>query len=150
MAARQAPPSLGFSRQEHWTGLPFPSPPVFLGKSFTRNGIVEEIDNQGHRIKQKRKLGRSVVSGEVCVHARVLRRFSRIRLRATLWTVALQAPLSMGFPRQEYWSGLPCPTPVGSSGPRDRTHASCVSCIGRRVFTTSATWEALRRSLAST
>ena len=97
MAARQAPPSLGFSRQEHWTGLPFPSPPVFLGKSFTRNGIVEEIDNQGHRIKQKRKLGRSVVSGEVCVHARVLRRFSRIRLRATLWTVALQAPLSMGF-----------------------------------------------------
>ena len=30
---------------------------------------------------------------------------------ATLWTVARQAPLSMGFPRQEYWSGLPCPPP---------------------------------------
>ena len=30
---------------------------------------------------------------------------------ATLWTVALQAPLSMGFPRQEYWSGLPLPSP---------------------------------------
>ena len=30
---------------------------------------------------------------------------------ATLWTVALQAPLSMGFPRQEYWSGLPFPLP---------------------------------------
>ena len=29
----------------------------------------------------------------------------------TLWTVALQAPLSMGFPRQEYWSGLPIPSP---------------------------------------
>ena len=29
----------------------------------------------------------------------------------TLWTVAHQAPLSMGFPRQEYWSGLPYPTP---------------------------------------
>ena len=29
----------------------------------------------------------------------------------TLWTVALQAPLSMGFSRQEYWSGLPCPPP---------------------------------------
>ena len=29
----------------------------------------------------------------------------------TLWTVACQAPLSMGFPRQEYWSGLPCPSP---------------------------------------
>ena len=30
---------------------------------------------------------------------------------ATLWTVARQAPLSMGFSRQEYWSGLPCPPP---------------------------------------
>ena len=29
----------------------------------------------------------------------------------TLWTIAHQAPLSMGFPRQEYWSGLPCPPP---------------------------------------
>ena len=29
----------------------------------------------------------------------------------TPWTIALQAPLSMGFPRQEYWSGLPCPPP---------------------------------------
>ena len=30
---------------------------------------------------------------------------------ATLWTVAHQTPLSMGFSRQEYWSGLPCPPP---------------------------------------
>ena len=29
-----------------------------------------------------------------------------------LWTVACQVPLSMGFPRQEYWSGLPFPSPV--------------------------------------
>ena len=34
---------------------------------------------------------------------------SHVRLFATLWTVACQAPLSMGFSRQEYWSGLPCP-----------------------------------------
>ena len=34
---------------------------------------------------------------------------------ATPWTVALQAPLSMGFSRQEYWSGLPFPSPGGSS-----------------------------------
>ena len=32
-------------------------------------------------------------------------------LFATLWTVALEAPLSIGFPRQEYWSGLPVPPP---------------------------------------
>ena len=30
----------------------------------------------------------------------------------TLWTIACQAPVSMGFPRQEYWSGLPFPSPV--------------------------------------
>ena len=34
---------------------------------------------------------------------------SRVRLSATPWTVALQSPLSMGFSRQEYWSGFPCP-----------------------------------------
>ena len=36
---------------------------------------------------------------------------SHVRLFATPWTVANQAPLSMGFSRQEYWSGLPFPSP---------------------------------------
>ena len=36
---------------------------------------------------------------------------SRLRLFATLWTVAYQAPLSMEFSRQEYWSALPFPSP---------------------------------------
>ena len=36
---------------------------------------------------------------------------SRVRLFATPWTVAYQGPLSMGFSRQEYWSGLPFPSP---------------------------------------
>ena len=36
---------------------------------------------------------------------------SRVRLFATSWTVACQAPPSMGFSRQEYWSGLPFPSP---------------------------------------
>ena len=35
----------------------------------------------------------------------------RVRLSTTLWTIAHQAPLSMGFSRQEYWSGLSCPPP---------------------------------------
>ena len=42
------------------------------------------------------------------MHAQLL---SRVRLFATPWTVARQPPLSMGFPRQEYWSGLPRPSP---------------------------------------
>ena len=37
--------------------------------------------------------------------------FGRVRLFLTLWTVACQAPQSMGFSRQEYQSGLPCPPP---------------------------------------
>ena len=45
----------------------------------------------------------------ITVHARVLSRLSHVWLFATLWTVARQAPLSIGFSRQEYWSGLPCP-----------------------------------------
>ena len=39
--------------------------------------------------------------------------FSHVRLFVTLWTIAHQAPLSMGFSRQEYYSGLPCP-PAGN------------------------------------
>ena len=38
--------------------------------------------------------------------------FSRVRLFSTLWTAAYQAPLSMGFSRQEYWSGVPSPSPA--------------------------------------
>ena len=41
----------------------------------------------------------------------VLSRFSCVRLFVTSWTVSHQTPLSMGFSRQEYWSGLPCPLP---------------------------------------
>ena len=40
-----------------------------------------------------------------------MKQLSRVRLFATLWTVAYQAPSSMGFSRQEYWSGLPFPPP---------------------------------------
>ena len=53
---------------------------------------------------------------------------------ATPWTVARQAPLSMGFSRQEYWSGLPCPPPGESSQPHDRTRISCVSCTAGGFF----------------
>ena len=41
-----------------------------------------------------------------------LSRFSRVRLLANPWTAAHQAPLPMGFSRQEYWSGLPLPSPI--------------------------------------
>ena len=40
---------------------------------------------------------------------------SRVQLLATPWTAAHQAPLSMGFSRQEYWSGLPLPSPAAAA-----------------------------------
>ena len=45
------------------------------------------------------------------IYGCTLSHFSHVRLCSTLWTVACQAPLSMGFSRQAYWSGLPCPPP---------------------------------------
>ena len=42
----------------------------------------------------------------------LLSHFSRVRLLATPWTAAYQAPPSMGFSRQEYWSGVPLPSPM--------------------------------------
>ena len=61
---------------------------------------------------------------------------------ATLWTVACQTPVSMGFSRQEYWSGLPCPPP-GDLPDLEIEPASLMSpALAGRFFTTSATWEA--------
>ena len=57
-------------------------------------------------------------------------------------TAALQAPLSMGFSRQDNCSGLPCSPSRGSSWPRDRTHSSYFPALAGGFFTTSATWEA--------
>ena len=48
---------------------------------------------------------------------RVRSPFSHVQLFVTLCTVASQAPLSMGFSRQEYWSGLPFPSPEDLSDP---------------------------------
>ena len=53
---------------------------------------------------------RACVHACVCVCAR-MHTLSRVLLFVTAWTVARQAPLSMGFSRQEYWSGLPFPPP---------------------------------------
>ena len=51
----------------------------------------------------------STTSSRCALH--VLGRFSHVRLFATPWVIAHQTPLSMGFTRPEYWSGLPCPPP---------------------------------------
>ena len=56
----------------------------------------------------------------------LLSRFSCVRLCATLWTIAHQFPLSMGYSRQEYWSGLPFPSLGDLSNPGIKPVSLCV------------------------
>ena len=64
----------------------------------------------------------------------LLSHFSRVQLYATLWTVACQAPLCMGFSRQEYLSGLPCPSPRESSQPRMEPMSLTTPVLAGRFF----------------
>ena len=69
----------------------------------------------------------------VCVCAQSL---SRVQLFATPWTVAHQAPLSMEFSRQDYWSGLPLPTPGDPPGSGIRPASLAVAALAGGFFTT--------------
>ena len=62
---------------------------------------------------------------------------------ATLWTVACEAPLSMGFSRQEYWSGLPFPPPEDLLNPGIEPVSLISSALAGGFLTPRATWEAL-------
>ena len=77
----------------------------------------------------------------------MLSRFSRVQLCETPWTVAHQAPLSMGFSRQEHWSGLPCPAPGDLLDPEIEPMTLMPPALSGRFFTTRATWEALHVAL---
>ena len=64
-------------------------------------------------------------------------------LFVTLWTIAHQASLSMGFSRQESWrGGLPCPPPEGLPEPEIKPVSLKYPALAGRFFATSATWEA--------
>ena len=62
--------------------------------------------------------------------------------RVTLWTVALQVSLSMGFSRQEYWRGLPCPPEGDLPDPGIEPVFLMSPALAGGFFTTKATWEA--------
>ena len=68
----------------------------------------------------------------------MLSRFSHV---ATPWTVALQAPLSMRFSKQEYKSGLPCPSPKDLPNPGIKPASLISQALAGRFFATSLTWE---------
>ena len=76
------------------------------------------------------------------MHPCMLSCFSCVRLCAALWLIARQAPLSMGFSRQEHWSGLSCPPPEGLPDPGIKPTSLRSPALAGGFFTTSATWEA--------
>ena len=72
---------------------------------------------------------------KVCVRAKWL----QSQFFVTLWTVAHQAPLSMGFSRQEFWSELPCPPPGELLNPGTEPASLMSPALAGRFFTTSTT-----------
>ena len=68
--------------------------------------------------------------------------FSHVHHFVILWIVAHQAPLSMGFSRQEYWSGLPFPSPGNLPNPRIKSTSLMSFALIGRLLTTSPTWGA--------
>ena len=109
MAAHQAPPSLGFSRQEHWSGLPFPFPGDLPNPEMEAGS--PELQQAFYPLNHSDQIR----SGQS---------LSRVRLLATPWTAACQAPPSMVFSRQEYWSGLPLPSPQHSEFIQTHVHSA--------------------------
>ena len=77
-------------------------------------------------------------SGKKLVKALV----SQLHLIATPWTVAHQPPLSMGFSRQEYWSGLPCPSPGDLPDLGIEPAFLSSPALAGGFFNSSTTWEA--------
>ena len=79
------------------------------------NSVPEELGTEVHNIVQE-AVNKTIPKKQESKKAKWFLKegrlsFNRVRLFATPWTVAHQAPLSMGFSRQEYWSGLPFPSP---------------------------------------
>ena len=91
-----------------------------------------EILLQGTSYKDAGRTRKSKAEGKTVVVAAV-QLLSHVCFFETPWTVARQAPLSMGFSRQEYWSGVPFPHPGDLSNPGIALASPVSSCIGRQI-----------------
>ena len=100
--ARQAPLSMGFSRKEYWSGLSCPPPGDLPDPGIEHRSPALQAASLPTEPPGKLRLCAMLLL--------LLSRFSHVRLCVTPWTAVHQAPPSMGFSRQEYWSGLPLPS----------------------------------------
>ena len=95
-----------------------------------------------HLLSRQQSCSRDTTAPPGTHAVRVLSRFSHVSLFATPWTIPRQAPLSMGFSRQEYWSGLPRPPPEDLPHSGIEPASLRTPALAGGFFTTSATWEA--------
>ena len=117
-AAYQAPPSLGFSRQEYWSEVPLPSLLIVAAAKSLQSCLTlcDPIDGSPPGfpvpgILQARTVEWVAISFSNAWRWKVkVKSLSHVRLFETLWTAAYQAPPYMGFSRQEYWSGVLLPS----------------------------------------
>jgi len=102
-------------RFDPWVGqIPWrrawqPSPVFLPGESHGQRSLVD-YSPWGHKESNKTEQ-LSPLTSNVSLRVCLLSCLSHAQLSVTPWTIAHQAPLSMGFSRQEYWSGLPCTPP---------------------------------------
>ena len=102
-ATLQVPLSMGFSRQDYWSGLPCSSPGNLPDPGIEPTSLMSSALTGGFftsRTTWEAKIGFNEVKS-----------LSHVQLFAIPWTVAYHTPPSMESSRQEYWSGLPFPSP---------------------------------------
>ena len=92
---------------------------------------------------QRGRMGRGGIGWEFGGLTRtcMLSYFNCVQLFASPWTVALQAPLSMGFSWQEYWSQLSFPSPGDLPNPGIEPTSLMSPALAGGIFTTNTTWE---------
>ena len=104
-------------------------------------GIVGHTWVSGPRVPELLLPATPLPSPKPTKSACVLSQFNLVLRSVTPWTVAHQAPLSMAFSRQEYWSGLPCPPPGDLPDPGIKPMSPVSPALAGGFFTTGATWE---------
>ena len=111
--ARQAPLSMGFCRQEYWSGLPFPTPGDLPNPEIKPASPVLPVLPAESLLAEPPGKPRSFL----CTHKKKMHVQSCLTLCDPPWTVACQAAVSMEISRQEYWRGLSFPSPGGRPDP---------------------------------
>ena len=136
--------AIAFSDTEayHVSNTSYIAEKVHFGTQFTERGLEHSSDFSRWKAALTGKgMDYSLrFIPQFCVCARAL---SRVWFLAIPWTVAHQAPLSVGFPRQEYWTGLPFPPPVELLEAGIEPASSVPPVLAGGFFTTGTVWKAL-------